>query len=233
MPKNNTTISPCGRRYTDDIKEFSLTLYFYSPKAYEYVRSIIPLPNPSLIQKWSSSVDCEPGFLQEAFQSLQSEVDKTPSKRDCCLIVDAMAIRKQTLWDQKNQKYSGFVNYGPIIPEDPETLASEALVFMLVGTRTRWKCPIGYFLADKINAKTQAQLVRMALEKAADAGLRRWYICQHQHLYSTGLCIWYNLRLHGDHVQAPITELQCVCSYGSMSHAKTRTECTSQLRLIL
>ncbi|CAB4007012.1 THAP domain-containing 2-like, partial [Paramuricea clavata] len=35
--KNNTTISPCGRRYTDDIKEFSLTLYFYSPKAYEYV----------------------------------------------------------------------------------------------------------------------------------------------------------------------------------------------------
>ena len=54
--KNNTTISPCGRRYTDDIKEFSLTLYFYSPKAYEYVRSIIPLPNPSLIRKWSSSV---------------------------------------------------------------------------------------------------------------------------------------------------------------------------------
>ena len=74
--KNNTTISPCGRRYTDDIKEFSLSLYFYSPKAYEYVRSIIPLPNPSLIRKWSSSVDCEPDFLQEAFQSLQSEAEK-------------------------------------------------------------------------------------------------------------------------------------------------------------
>ena len=67
--KNNTTICPCGRRYTDDVKEFSLTLYFYPPKAYEYVRSIIPLPNPSLIRKWSSSVDCELGFLQEAFQS--------------------------------------------------------------------------------------------------------------------------------------------------------------------
>ena len=92
--KNNTTISPCGRPYTDDIKEFSLTLYFYSPKAYEYVRSIIPLPNPSLICKWSSSVDCEPGFLQEAFQSLQSEAEKTPSKKDCCLIIDAMSIRK-------------------------------------------------------------------------------------------------------------------------------------------
>ena len=72
--KNNTTISPNGRRYTDDIKQFALTLYFYSPKAYQYVRSIIPLPNPSLIKKWSSSVDCEPGFLAEAFKSLETEV---------------------------------------------------------------------------------------------------------------------------------------------------------------
>ena len=174
--KNNTTIFLCDRRYTDDIKEFSLTLYFYSPKAYKYVRSIIPLPNPSLIRKWSSSVDCEPGFLQEAFQSLQSEAGKTPSKKDCCLIIDAMSIRKQTLWDPKKEQYSGFVNYGPVPPEDPETLASESLVFILVGTRTRWKCPIGYFLSDKMNAKTQAQLVRMALEKAADAGLRVWSI---------------------------------------------------------
>ena len=168
---NNTTISPCGRRYTGDIKEFSLTLYLYSPRAYEYVRSIIPLPNPSLIRKWSSSVDCEPGFLQEAFQSLQSEAEKTPSKKDCCLIIDAMSIRyihklcmyvcirKQTLWDPRKEQYSGFVNYGPVPPEDPETLASESLVFILVGTRTRWKCPIGYFLSDKMNAKTQAQLV--------------------------------------------------------------------------
>ncbi len=92
--KNNTTISPTGRRYTDDIKEFALTLYLYSPKAYQYVRSIIPLPNPSLTKKWSSSVDCEPGFLAEAFKSLETEVKNSPTKKDCCLIIDAMAIRK-------------------------------------------------------------------------------------------------------------------------------------------
>ena len=76
--------------------------------------------------------------MQEAFQSLQSEADKTPSKKDHCgLIIDAMSIRKQTLWDPKKEQYSGFVNYGPVPPEDPETLASEALVFILDGTRTR------------------------------------------------------------------------------------------------
>ena len=109
--KNNTTISPCGRRYIDDIKEFARTLYFYSTKAYEYVRSIKPLPNPSLNRKWSSSLDCEPGFLQEAFQSLQSDAEKILSKKDCCLNIDSMSIRKQTLWDPKKEKYSGFVNY--------------------------------------------------------------------------------------------------------------------------
>ena len=43
--KNNLKSNPSGRRYSDEMKEFALTLYFYSPKAYKYVRSIIPLPN--------------------------------------------------------------------------------------------------------------------------------------------------------------------------------------------
>ena len=103
---------------------------------------------------------------------MQSEAGKTELKKDCCLIIDAMSIRKQTLWDPKKEQYSGFVNYGQVPPEDPEMLASESLVLILIGTRTRWKCPIGYFLPDKMNAITQAQLVRMALEKAADTGLR-------------------------------------------------------------
>lgn len=174
--KNNTMTSPCGRRYTDDIKEFSLTLYFYSPKAYEYVRSILPLPNPSLIRKWSSSVNCEPGFLDEAFESLKADVKEKPERKDCSLIIDAMSIRKQTLLELNKERYSGFVNYGPIPANNPDTVATEALVFLLVGSRSNWKCPIGYFLTNKTTGITQAKLVRLALEKAADAGLRVWSI---------------------------------------------------------
>ena len=174
--KNNTLVSPCGRRYTDDIKEFSLTLYYYSPKAYEYVRSVIPLPNPSLIRKWSSSVNCEPGFLDEAFQSLKVDAEKQPERKDCSLMIDAMSIRKQTLLEPNKERYSGFVDYGPIPTNNPDTVATEALVFLLVGSRSNWKCPIGYFLANKMTGITQAKLVRLALEKAADAGLRVWSI---------------------------------------------------------
>ena len=87
-----------------------------------------------------------------------------------------MSIRKQTVWDTNKDRYAGFINYVAVTPDDPDTLASEALVFLLVGTRTHWKCPIGYFLTDKMSASVQAQLVRMALEKAAEAGLRIWSI---------------------------------------------------------
>ena len=174
--KNNTSTAPCGRQYTDDIKEFALTLNYYSAKAYQYVRSIIPLPNPSLIRKWSSSVKCEPGFLAESFESLTKDLKNSLTKKDCCMIIDAMSIRKLTEWDPKNKQYSGFVNCGELTPENPDTIASEALVFLLVGTRTHWKCPIEYFLSDKMSANAQAQLVKLALTKAAEAGLRMWSV---------------------------------------------------------
>ena len=98
--------------YSDEITEFALTLYFYSPKAYKYVRPIIPLPNPSLNRKWSSSFKCEPGFIKEAFKSLSQEVARSPINKDCCLVIDAMSIRKQTLWNPEKDLYSGFGFFG-------------------------------------------------------------------------------------------------------------------------
>ena len=174
--KNNVSCLPNGRRYSDVVKEFAMTLHYYSPKAYEYVRTILPLPHESLIKKWSSVVECQPGFIRESFESLQQDIAKSPEKKDCFLIIDAMSTRKQILYDSTQDKYVGFVNYGAIQTEKPDTLASEAVVFLLVGARTHWKCPIGYFLADKMSSRTQAKLVQLALEKAAEAGLRVWSV---------------------------------------------------------
>ena len=175
--RDNMKAAPSARRYTDKIKEFSVTLHYYSPRAYKYVRSIIPLPNPSLVRKWSSSFKCEPGFIEDAFTSLSSQISNSPNNKDCCLVVDAMAIRKQMLWNPEKDKYSGLVDFGDAIPNStPTKLASEALVFLLVGTRAHWKCPIGYFLIDKITAKDQANLVLKALELAAKADLKVWSV---------------------------------------------------------
>ena len=70
----------------------------------------------------------------------------------------------------------GFVDYGNIPSEKPGHYASEALVFILVGARSTWKCPVGYFLTDKMTGKMQANLVKEALIMAAAAGLRVYLV---------------------------------------------------------
>jgi hypothetical protein len=56
--------------YSDDLRSFALTLHFYSPKAYEYVRSsfAMALPNPSTLRLWCSAVNGKPGFTIESFE---------------------------------------------------------------------------------------------------------------------------------------------------------------------
>ena len=56
-----------GRRYSEEVKQFALTLHFYSPKDYNFVRKILKLPHPNSIKQWTASVNCEPGFFQEVF----------------------------------------------------------------------------------------------------------------------------------------------------------------------
>ena len=60
----NRNRSTKGYRHNEDAKKFALTLHFYSPRAYEYVRSVFALPHPSSLANWSSTVNCEPGFLR-------------------------------------------------------------------------------------------------------------------------------------------------------------------------
>ena len=64
-------------------------------------------------------------------------------------MIDGMAIRKQMIYDKVNCKYAGFIDYGNLPVENGEEYASEALVFMLRGLKTYWKCPVAYFLTKK------------------------------------------------------------------------------------
>lgn len=86
MKKKCKTLGKNAVRYTNTMKDFSKTLYFYSPKAYNYCRILFTLPHPSTIRSWMSSIQCEPGFLTEVFLFLKSEVIKNNYwLEDCCL----------------------------------------------------------------------------------------------------------------------------------------------------
>lgn len=58
-----------GHRYTDEMKKFALTLQFYSPGAYNFVRTILSLPcPPSALSNWTSRINCDPGFFKVVFE---------------------------------------------------------------------------------------------------------------------------------------------------------------------
>ena len=48
--------------YKKDIKDFSITLFYYSPRAYKYVSKIFSLPDVSTVRRWIGSVDAYPGM---------------------------------------------------------------------------------------------------------------------------------------------------------------------------
>ena len=91
-------------------------------------------------------------------------------------MIDGMAIRKQMIYDKINCKYAGFIDYGNLSVENGEEYVSEALVFMLTGLKTYWKCPVGYFLTNKCNSEIQTSRLKNCFSLAAVHGLRVWSV---------------------------------------------------------
>ena len=156
----NATNTSYDHHYTDEIKQFAVTLHYYSPKAYEYVQKILALPHTSSIRAWAASVDYNPGYLMNVIRCLGSQVQEKPWMSEVVLIVDTTALHKGVTWDPKTKRYTGTVDYGTAMPEVTEDLATEALVFMISGLSGHFKHPIAYVLQDKCSSAVQAQLIK-------------------------------------------------------------------------
>ena len=122
--------------------------------------------------RWLSHYDTSPGFSQEAFHHLQERCRAShDGALEVALMVDAMGIRKQVVWDSKRQCHVGYVDYGagpdPLKTEE----ASEALVFMVVAVKSHWKEPIAYFLTRGVPGYALAQLVIHAMERLYEIGV--------------------------------------------------------------
>jgi len=126
------------------------------------------------MRNWLSSINAEPGFLSNVFE----EISKFPLHlRQCNLVFDSMAIRKQLIWNKSKEKFIGMCEYGNnTTMEDSETPATEVLVFMLVSLTGKFKWPIAYFFINKISASIQAELIKTALILSQQSGIKVWSI---------------------------------------------------------
>lgn len=162
-----------NKKFNPEIKQFALTLQYYSSKAYMYVRKKFSnvLPHPRTLRRWYMVVDGLPGWTKEAFNALK---EKNQLGLVCVnLVLDEMCIKRHVEMDNKRQIF-GFVDMGidGIYDHDDPPEAKNALVFIVVALNGYWKLPIGYFLIDSLNGKERANLLETAMSLLTEINIK-------------------------------------------------------------
>ncbi|CAG9825731.1 unnamed protein product [Phaedon cochleariae] len=103
------------QQYSPSLRAFALTLHFYSPRAYNYVREKFnkALPHPSTVSKWYQHINGSPGFTTESLNAIRGEVEENKLKDKATyanLVMDEMSIRKKVEWVEN--RFIGFVDFG-------------------------------------------------------------------------------------------------------------------------
>lgn len=164
------------KTYTPELRSFALTLHYYCPKAYTYVRKKLYncLPHPVTISKWYQSVHAEPGFSKEALNCIKERVVQSNYPLLGALIIDEMSIRQHVEYDGK--KCSGYIDMGGFNEthgdDDSLPVAKDALVFLINCINGAWKIPIAYFLINGITSDQKVNLIKNCLSFLHDIGMR-------------------------------------------------------------
>lgn len=162
------------RKYCPKIRSFALTLHFYSPRAYSYVRSVWKklLPHPSTIRQWYKVIDGAPGFTDESLNAIKLKVEEMKKNNRNLfvnLVIDEMCLHEQLVY-HTNRFYGGVEFGNECLDGEPVTLAKYALVFMAVAINDHWKVPVGYFLISSLTGKERADLLVHCIELLKGTG---------------------------------------------------------------
>ncbi|KAL4126994.1 hypothetical protein QTP88_011192 [Uroleucon formosanum] len=138
-----------GKSICPILRKFAMTLHFYSPSAYSYVRTIFSkaLPDVSTIRKWYSKLDGLP-------------------------VMDEMSIKQRVHWTgTRHQGYIDFGLGGKTEEMDNLPYAKDAFVIMVVGINTSWKVLIAYYLINGISAEEKANIILNCLQELDTTGV--------------------------------------------------------------
>ncbi|KAM7281981.1 hypothetical protein ISCGN_002139 [Ixodes scapularis] len=122
-----------------ELRAFALTLHYYSPRAYGYVRAKFnnALPNQRTLCEWYKALNGDPGFISESFEFIKNIVQGRDEPLVATIMVDDMSIKKHV--QLVGNKVFGYVDLCMEMSGDSLPEASNACVFMLVALNMRLK----------------------------------------------------------------------------------------------
>lgn len=166
------TNEPMPLQYEPQLRVFALSLHYYSPRAYEYVRRQfnLCLPHTKTISSWYRTINGNTGIHTEAIEAIKRCVENTDYSLCGSLQFDEMAIREHLEYDGVN--FTGYVDLGSDIGCDDTTLATQALVFLVTCVNSAWKIPIAYYFVKGMSAVEKTNLLTECLKALHETGIK-------------------------------------------------------------
>lgn len=102
-----------SHRYSAEIKQFSLMLYFLSPHAYNYISKLLTLPTKRSLQRMTEQLLCKPGFDNKAiFKALELKIQTMLEQEEhCVLCIDEMSLKSNMYYDIGKHEIVGHWNW--------------------------------------------------------------------------------------------------------------------------
>lgn len=166
-----------AKQYMDDIRTFALTLHYYSPRAYQYVRNKFNshLPDVSTMRSWISNCSGygEPGICTNGLETLRILASDMKSKAKgfyCSVSFDEMYIKKHVQWSEAKRKFVGFISYGKKDENGELPVANQSLVFLVTGININISIPIAHFFIRSLNATEKSILIKEIITAITNTG---------------------------------------------------------------
>lgn len=228
------------RTYNEDIRSFCLTLHYYSPRAYNYVRTKFNnhLPSVSAIKKWYASVCASPGLENDSFDILQKKSNEYKANNKvliCCLIKDEMAIRRQSQWNPHKSKFEGFVDMGQkLTSQDILPLAKEALVFLVSGVEEDFKIPLAYYFINSLDTQQSAFVTIQILTRLSEIGVEITSLTMDGHRTNIAMCKFLGANFYGKaYICDPLDEKRSIYIFLDPPHMlKLARNCLASRNLV-
>lgn len=141
---NNKNRKSKGYRYSNDIKQLALNIYFISPKLYKNMQKPLSLPSCRTLRRVTNRYEITPGLNDFLFNLLSYKINSLlPDALDCVLCADEMSLKTHLFYKVDKDRIVGFHETTKFRKYE---LVKYALVLMLRGINHNWKQPIAYFL---------------------------------------------------------------------------------------
>lgn len=158
-------------RFTFQEKELFLKYYYKSPSLYkEMLSDGFKLPSISTISNWHSDYSLMPGITAKAIHLLRTKCNEMEERdRNCVLIHDEMAVKKELELKTNEDVVYGFQDFGEFGREN--IVVNKVYTMMIRGLNRNWKQTFAYYVGSP-NGVTIKKIIENALEKLTEIGFK-------------------------------------------------------------